>query len=211
MSDSHYFSRETPLLHAPELAKSKTFSHTIGEATLQFLTSKAVFSKAGFDSGSDLLLQTFFKNTESEEFSKIGDLGCGYGAIGAFCATTYPESQVFSVDINGRAVQLCVATYKQNELSNGFGWCGDGFDAVAEPIFDAILFNPPVRAGNVVIAKLFDDCHRVLTSSGQLWVVLRTAQGAKTWAKKLQNQFGSCETVEISNGYRILLVRKTND
>jgi 16S rRNA (guanine1207-N2)-methyltransferase len=208
VSDFHYFSRQTPLLSTQELAKTKSFSHSIGEKTLQFLTSNAVFSKAGFDSGSDLLLRMFFDHSSARNFPRIGDLGCGYGAIGVFCAARYPKAQVFSIDVNARAVQLCAASYAKNELRNGFAWCGDGFDAVGDSIFDAILFNPPVRAGNAVIAKLFDDCQRTLSPSGELWVVLRTAQGAKTWAKRLQNQFGSCETIEISSGYRILLVKK---
>lgn len=210
MSDSHYFSRQISLLDAASLAKSRTFSHSLGEVTLQFLTGEGVFSKSGFDAGSNLLLQKFLNHPSYDKVARIGDLGCGYGAIGAFCAAQFPDARVFSVDTNPRAVQLCSLNYQKNGLKNGFAWCGDGFDAISNELFDAILFNPPVRAGNAVIAKLFDDCNRCLSPDGELWVVLRTAQGAKTWAKRLSDQFGSCETVEISAGYRILLVKKSN-
>jgi 16S rRNA (guanine1207-N2)-methyltransferase len=61
-----------------------------------------------------------------------------------------------------------------------------------------------VRAGNQVIEKLFADAQRCLRPTGVLWVVLRTAQGAKSWRKKLETQFGQCETMAIEGGYRIL-------
>jgi hypothetical protein len=55
-----------------------------------------------------------------------------------------------------------------------------------------------------VIAQLFADAHRVLGAGGILWVVLRTAQGAKSWARRLEESWGNCETVTIEQGYRIL-------
>ena len=39
-----------------------------------------------------------------------------------------------------------------------------------------------------------------LKVGGHLWIVLRTAQGAKSWAKKLETQFGNCGTVAIEKG-----------
>ena len=196
---------------APEKTRDlPLISHEIGEIALQFFTARAVFSKSGFDAGSDLLLKTFFarQSHATEPIPNIGDLGCGYGAIGAFCAAQFPTSRVFSADINARAAQLCALNYAKNNLQNGFAWCGDGFSAVPDAFFGAILFNPPVRAGNATIAKLFGHCERTLRENGQLWVVLRTAQGAKSWAKKLEAQFGSCQTLQISAGYRVLLVSK---
>jgi 16S rRNA G1207 methylase RsmC len=44
---------------------------------------------------------------------------------------------------------------------------------------------------------------------GALWVVIRTAQGAKSWQKRLAEQFGACETLRIESGYRILRAEKS--
>jgi 16S rRNA (guanine1207-N2)-methyltransferase len=89
-------------------------------------------------------------------------------------------------------------------LSHATAWCGDGLSAVGDSKFDVVLCNPPVRAGNAVIAQLFEDAHRALKTGGTLWVVLRTAQGAKSWARRLEESWGNCETVTIEQGYRIL-------
>ena len=71
-----------------------------------------------------------------------------------------------------------------------------------------MLCNPPIRAGNDAIAALFEDAHRALKLRGELWAVIRTAQGAKSWAKRLHDRWGNCDTVALDKGYRVLRSRK---
>ena len=168
--------------------------------TLQLATGAGVFAKAGLDAGSQLLLET----ATLDRATSICDLGCGWGALGCFAATIAPQSYVWMCDINLRAVVLARLNLKQNNIHNATTWCGDGLSGVRPDVFDTVLCNPPVRAGNTVIAKLFDDAHRCLKSQGSLWVVLRTAQGAKSWQRRLQEQFGNCATIDMAHGYRIL-------
>lgn len=113
-------------------------------------------------------------------------------------------------DINLRAVHLARVNLRQNQLDNARVWCGNGLSAIASQSFDTVLCNPPVRAGNAVIGRLFEDAHRCLERGGVLWVVLRTAQGAKSWQKRLAQQFGNCDTTAIKSGYRILRSRKAS-
>ena len=106
------------------------------------------------------------------------------------------------------AVQLAGLNIRKNGLKNCVLWQGDGLSAAREAAFDTVLCNPPVRAGNAVIARMFDDAQRGLKPGGSLWVVLRTAQGAKSWEKRLAGLFGHCETVTKEDGYRILRSEK---
>jgi 16S rRNA (guanine1207-N2)-methyltransferase len=155
------------------------------------------------DEGSRILIETAFQSPP-EPGARLCDLGCGWGAMSCFAAALAPQIQVFGCDVNARAVALARLNAQTNELENALFWCGDGLDASRDNFFDVVLCNPPVRAGNETIARLFDGAHRCLKSGGTLWVVLRTAQGAKSWQKRLAAQFGVCETVTIHSGYRIL-------
>ena len=169
--------------------------------TLKLATGAGVFARRGLDEGTRLLLQS----AHLTGAKRIGDLGCGWGAVACFVAHVYSMSHVFACDINARATQLTQLNLQTNNLGNANVWCGDGLSSARDNFFDAILFNPPIRAGNVVIQKLFNDAHRTLQIGGRIWIVLRTAQGAKSWAKKLEQQFGNCETVAIESGYRVLV------
>ncbi|HEX8464362.1 MAG TPA: methyltransferase [Abditibacterium sp.] len=200
MSPPHYFSSQTSLLDAAALRGSPSLPCTARGKTLQFLSGAGVFSKNSLDEGSQLLIEEL--NLQSG--AKFCDLGCGWGAVGAFVAADFPQAQVFAVDVNPRAAQLTKRNYELNRIENAVAWCGDGLSAVPDDFFDAVACNPPIRAGNAVIEKLFDDAYRTLKVGGALWVVIRTAQGAKSWQKKLAVQFGSCELVEMRAGYRVM-------
>ena len=197
---THYFSSGATPLDDEALKSSPVFQAELLGHSLSFATGSGIFSRGELDEGSQILLQ----NLHVSPRAHICDLGCGWGAIGAFMAAMLPESQVYSVDINGRAARFATYNYQLNGLDNTTVWCGDGLRAVNARVFTDVVCNPPVRAGNVVIQSLFDDAHRTLLPGGKLWIVLRTAQGAKSWQKKLATQFGSCETLEISLGYRVL-------
>jgi 16S rRNA (guanine1207-N2)-methyltransferase len=123
---------------------------------------------------------------------------------GAFCAARWPQSKVFAVDVNPRAVQLADLNRRRNDLANVFASCGDGFSAFEVNTLDSVAVNPPVRAGNAVIEKVVRRRIPTLRDGGELYVVLRTAQGAKSWQKRLAAQFGECRTLEMRAGYRIL-------
>jgi len=208
---SHYFSRHTGAADATagnsdNAGPQKRLPVTVAGHTLELTTGSGVFSRKGLDDGSRILLE----NTDFASSGRICDLGCGWGAVACFASVLAPEAKVWMCDINLRAVQLAKMNAEQNKFEAVTAWCGDGLGAMRSLVFDTILCNPPVRAGNVVIARLFDDAHRCLSTRGSLWIVLRTAQGAKSWQKRLTQQFGNCETIAIKGGYRILRSCKQN-
>ena len=45
--------------------------------------------------------------------------------------------------------------------------------------FDCIVSNPPIRTGKVQY-NLYKDAYKHLNTSGQLWIVVRKDQGAKS-------------------------------
>ena len=205
---SHYFSPQTALLDASQLESFPSRPQTVNGLTLQFLTSRGVFSREGLDEGSRLLLHSWLLQAPPEFNGRVADLGCGWGAIAAFVAAKFPDSRVWAVDINPRAAQLSAHNFSRNELTNATSWSGDGFQAARADWFDDVLCNPPIRAGNAAIAQMLEESRRTLKLRGELWAVIRTAQGAKSWAKRLQQSWGNCETVALDKGYRVLRCRK---
>lgn len=196
MSSSHYFSRNT---ENAAVEKTRAVEIHARGSQLRMQTSVGTFSRSGLDEGSAILLE----RCEIAPGSRVLDLGCGWGAVGCVVADSVAESFVAMCDVNLRAAHLALENARINGLRNIVAWCGDGANAAAGETFDVVLLNPPVRAGNDVMQKLFNDAQRVLKSGGSLWIVLRTAQGAKSWQKRLEEQWGNCQTVEIDKGYRI--------
>lgn len=197
---SHYFASQTPLLKNETLYKLRPQVISARGRSLEFVSGEGVFSKNALDFGSKLLIETI----EPTVGTRFCDLGCGWGPVGAFVAANFPEIGVWACDINPRAVQLAHWNFRHNSLENAVAWCGDGLGAARPDFFATVACNPPVRAGNATIQELFDGAFQCLQPGGSLWVVLRTAQGAKSWQKRLAAQFGDCETVVIESGYRIL-------
>ncbi len=207
-ASNHYFSSDTQHLSPEEQRRARPLSVELRGLQLQFLTGANTFSKSALDEGSQLLVETLWKHGDFPDNARVCDLGCGWGAVGALWAKSHPQHLVFALDVNPRAVQLVGLNFERNEIPNAAAWCGDGLGAVRDQFFDVVAFNPPIRAGNQTIERLFRDAHRTLKPNGELWAVIRTAQGAKTWAKKLEVLFGLCETVEMHGGYRILKATK---
>jgi 16S rRNA (guanine1207-N2)-methyltransferase len=207
-ASNHYFSSDTGRLSPEEQGRAPVLSVEVDGVQLQFLTGANTFSKSALDEGSQLLVETLWKHGDFPDKARVCDLGCGWGAVGAMWATLNPGHLIFALDVNPRAVQLAGLNFARNALENAVAWCGDGLGAARSEFFDLVAFNPPIRAGNATIERLFADAHRTLKPGGELWAVIRTAQGAKTWAKKLERVFGCCETVEMRAGYRILKATK---
>lgn len=203
-ASSHYFSPDAVPLSPEEQRLARRLPVVMGDLRLQFLTGAGTFSKSSLDEGSALLVEVLARTGEFPDGARVCDLGCGWGAVGALWAKLHPAHSVYALDINPRAVGLARLNYAFNEIENAAAWCGDGLDAARREFFDLVAFNPPIRAGNVVIERLFEGARQSLKPNGELWAVVRTSQGAKTWAKKLEALFGSSETVEMRAGYRIL-------
>lgn len=171
--------------------------YQIKEQSFTFLTDSGVFSKGDIDRGSDILL----KNLPALS-GKILDLGCGYGLVGIVVKKLFPSSEVLSVDINQRAVELTVQNAETNRVKIQV-LQANGLESIRK-VFDFAILNPPIRAGKEVVYRLFTEIQQHLQKSGTLFIVIRTKQGAKSAVEFLKTLFETVNTLEIKAGYRIL-------
>ena len=165
--------------------------------SLRFTTDAGVFSRDGLDKGTALLL-----NALPPLSGRVLDLGCGWGAVGVALGAKNPGLDIVMTDINARAVDLA----RRNLAANGVRAAvvqGDGFAAV-EGKFDAIVTNPPIRAGKAVIYGLFDTARDFLNPGGSLYIVIRKQQGAPSALRHLQEQYKTAEVVDRGGGFWVI-------
>ncbi|MCR2823249.1 class I SAM-dependent methyltransferase [Lederbergia panacisoli] len=196
----HYYSRE------PEVASDPKFWNTeLRNHSFRFKTDQGVFSKSEVDFGSRLLIDTF---EPPKIAGPILDVGCGYGPIGLSVAKDFPKRVIHMIDVNQRAIALAKENAERNDIDNVNIYESDQLESVVEERFSAILTNPPIRAGKEVVHAIFEQCFDRLEHEGELWVVIQKKQGAPSAKAKLEELFGSAETVAKKKGYYILRTLK---
>ena len=165
---------------------------------LNFMTDAGVFSKGELDVGSRLLLDAL-PALEGD----VLDLGCGWGAIGVAIAKANKAANVTMADVNHRALGLCEANCIRNGVTAKVIE-SDGMAAVMGCTYDAIVTNPPIRAGKQVIYKMFADAALSLKAGGALYLVIRKQQGAESCVKYLKTLFNEVEKLDKSAGFWVL-------
>ena len=170
---------------------------------LSFRTDAGVFSKGEVDTGTRLLLEALPEEMSGE----VLDLGCGWGVIGISIAGKWPETKVTMADVNTRALELSRENAKRNRTEIT---CieSDGMAALEGKTFDAVVTNPPIRAGKQVIYKMFADAAAALKPGGALYLVIRKQQGAESCMKFLQTVYHSVEKIDKSGGFWVLKAAK---
>ena len=76
-----------------------------------------------------------------------------------------------------------------------------------EGAFDAIIINPPIRAGKAVIYGLFSDARRYLKPDGALYIVIRKQQGAPSALKYLREIYAEAEVIDRGSGFHVIRAR----
>lgn len=189
---SHYFINDKNLANKPNIIEVKIRDHLFS-----FRTDSGVFSKDHIDFGSKLLAETFLDYYES---GSILDLGCGYGFIGITLSKILQE-QVDMIDINEKAINLSIAN---NELNNTKGnvFLSDGFNAIVKQ-YGYIVSNPPIRIGKKAMYELLINAKNYLQSKGELWLVVRKAQGAESLVRDLSKYY-NVEIICKKKGFYII-------
>ena len=165
---------------------------------LSFMTDAGVFSKGELDAGSRLLLDAL-----PPLQGDVLDIGCGWGAIGIAVAKANKQARVTMLDVNRRALGLCQANCLRNGVTAEI-LESDGMAAVLDRKFDAIITNPPIRAGKQVIYKMFAEAAASLNAEGALYLVIRKQQGAESCVKYLKTLFNEVEKLDKSAGFWVL-------
>lgn len=200
--NDHYYSVK------PQSASDRrVFETTLRDVRLRLMSDAGVFSRDGVDYGSRALIE----HMEFPADAKVLDIGCGYGPIGLVAARLAPQGHVKLIDINERAVELARLNAEANGISNVSFAQSDLYEAVREDSFDIILSNPPIRAGKVVVHRVFSEAFERLNPGGELWIVIQNKQGAPSARAKLEEIFGEEEVAEVAKdkGFRIYKAKKT--
>lgn len=166
--------------------------------SLHFLTDAGVFSKNAIDYGSRVLLDNF----QPEGAKTLLDVGCGYGTLALTLAKKYGLKATL-VDVNSRALDLAKKNADKNNIEVNDIFLSNIYDDV-EGKFDAIISNPPIRAGKEVVHTILSDAYEHLNDDGHLTIVIQKKQGAPSAQKKMRDVFGNCEIVAKDKGYYIL-------
>ena len=180
--------------------REATIRATIQGRVLVFVTDAGVFSRGKLDRGTELL----GRNLAVAPDAAVLDVGCGYGVLGILAATLAPNGRVVMTDVNERAIDLAARNIRANAVPHAEARMGSLYEPVAGETFDAIVCNPPLRAGKDVVFRIVDEAPIHLKPGGVLWTVARTSQGAKSLEAKIAERFGGCETLARGSGYRVL-------
>lgn len=148
----------------------KVVTFRYGDQVLHFRVSQDLFSSYDVDIGTQRLLRTLLRGDDT--FSRVLDLGCGYGPVGLALKKARPTCIVHMVDRDALAVSYA----RQNAALNGMPdvevYGSLGYDDVTAQDFDLIAGNIPAKAGRPVIAHFLQDAHRYLRPGGQVAVVV---------------------------------------
>ena len=192
--NDHYYTRDPQSASRPAEC---TFIYRGN--SLAFRTDAGVFSRGEVDTGTRVLLEALPERMNGE----ILDLGCGWGVIGISVAKTWPETRVTLADVNTRALELSRENAKRNR-ADVICAESDGLSAFSGKVFDAVITNPPIRAGKQVIYKMFADAAEHLAPEGALYLVIRKQQGAESCIRYLQTIYACVEKLDRSGGFWVL-------
>lgn len=192
----HYFTNNQNLK-----SDFRTIIYKYGDFSLEFTSDLGVFSKDKVDFGSRLLMETYFKSGRRDV--TLLDVGCGYGIMGITLAKIMNTKSTL-VDVNKRAVHLSKMNIKNNGVyAEAFE--SNIYDNVTGK-FDCIITNPPIRAGKQTVMEFLFGAKEHLNENGELWIVMRKDQGAKSAIEKLKTIY-NVEIVEKSKGFLIIIAK----
>ena len=192
--NDHYYTRDPQSASRPVGCE-----FTYRGIRLAFQTDAGVFSRGELDTGTRLLLEALPEELSGE----ILDLGCGWGAIGITVARKWPETRVTMADVNTRALELSRENAKKNRADVVCAE-SDGMAAFEGRTFDAVITNPPIRAGKQVIYGMFADAAKCLKPGGALYLVIRKQQGAESCVRYLQTIYAGVDKLDKSGGFWVL-------
>lgn len=202
---SHYF---VPSPKVPPRLRQEIVLSTASKR-VSLWTAPGVFSARRVDPGTVLLIETSSRELAAKVKPgmklHVLDLGAGYGPVTIALLLEIPQLTATAVEVNPRAVDLCRANLERLNLTDrAIVHQGDGITPVRDQQFDAVVVNPPIRAGRTAYLPWLIRSASLLRPDGALFVVIRTRQGAASLARALE-QAGLATRIEArGSGYKVL-------
>lgn len=202
MGSDHYFSA------SPASTENRRTAHvTLDGRAVDVTVASGVFSPNRIDTGTRLLLREMPAVPPSGD---VLDLGCGWGPITLACAMQSPDTTVWAVDVNERALDLVRRNAAALGLANVRAVVPDGVpDGVR---LRSIRSNPPIRVGKVVLHDMLLRWINRLTDDGDGWFVVQRNLGSDSLHRWLDTALGEAFAVDraaTGGGFRVLRVRRT--
>ena len=169
--------RQSPVLSPPPkeaasaLVNRQTTCRFSGNE-IRLNLSLGLFSSAGVDTGSMLLLKTIAKKIKLDSLTSALDVGCGVGTLGLALARRCPEAQVSMVDRDELAVSFTRRNAALNKLKNVNADSRLMLEGPHEGLYDLILTNFPAKAGDPVLFDYLSRSLPLLASGGTAAIVI---------------------------------------
>lgn len=192
----HYFINDNKL--SENLTKIDV---KIRNTSFSFYTDNGVFNKKGLDYGTRVLLE----NIDLSDKKTFLDVGCGCGPIGIYIAKQSLNYTVDMIDINEKVVSLTNKSIKLNNLDNAKVFVSNIYENINSK-YDMIITNPPIHAGKKVVYEIIRKADNYLNKNGELWIVIRKDQGAKSLIKDMSDIY-DFEIIKRDNGFYILFAK----
>lgn len=190
-----------PRFEPMDVVAEREFRASVGDYTCRFVTQPGLFSWEGLDAGTAALLEA----ATVDDGSRVLDLACGYGAVGAFVGAR-SDCELYATDDDVVATSFAERNYRRNGVSPAAVETGDCLDAVQEQTFDVILSNPPTHAGKGVTTKLFHGVADALRPGGEFWLVYNEIM---EYDRQLRSEFEfDVEVVASADSYLIARARR---
>ena len=131
----------------------------------QFDLSQSLFSSAGVDNGTNLLLAMIAEELEPDDYARVVDLGSGTGTLGIPLAGT-ASADLVAIDRDARAVAFTERNARTNgiERVQALNALTLADDAAEER--ELVVSNLPAKAGEPVIRMLVTQLARRATAAG---------------------------------------------
>lgn len=195
----HYFTPTPSVVSRPRAVRLR-----LGEIDVELQSDRGVFGFRGIDLGTQILLREAPPPPGSGD---LLDLGCGYGPIAVALALRSPDSEVWAIDVNERALELTRTNAAAAGARNVRVALPD--DLPADVKFAAIYSNPPVRVGKAPLHEMLLRWLPRLRPSAAAYLVVQRNLGSDSLATWLAGQGFGVTRLKSKKGYRVLEVRPT--
>lgn len=168
-------------------------------------TAGGIFSPEHVDAGTEALLRIV---PDSPTTGDLLDLGCGWGPIALTMAIEAPESRVWAVDVNERALELTRRNAARAECPNITA--SKPTEVPADVRFAAIWSNPPIRVGKTELHAMLEMWLPRLVPGGEAYFVVAKHLGADSLLSWMTGRFADTHVVTKGDhykGFRVIEVR----
>lgn len=164
-------------------------------------TGAGLFSTKELDRGTELLLET--SGSDIEKSRRLLDVGSGWGAITIASALHNPKADVYSVDVDPKAVEVTKGNVKSLRISGQVhvGLTHDPSELVKG--VDLVLSNPPFHENTGVLIDLFSRTRKAMKKGAKVRIVVENSYAPK-FEGILERTFGGVSVSDKNDTYTIL-------